>query len=493
MKPLRQRLYSFWFDPSPALRLAVLRILLGAYVLWYLIPEQGNFLSVAKTDHRLFAPVGVVFHGPVDPELFHWAMRATLTAASLFILGLGHRVTGPLFAGLLLWLLSYRQSWSMIYHSDNLVVLDVVVLGLTRSADALSIDHWLRRRRRPAAAHGTAHGWQYTWPVRLMCVLVVCAYLLAAVAKLTGPMGLGWMTGQNLRAQMAVDQIRKELLGGSPNHISYGIYDWLPVFAVLSVGSLAVEFLAPLALLSRRLGCFWCINAFLMHWGIFLVMHITFQYQLCGLMFAPFFRVERMAEILQGVGRRLVARPGRASETVGAGASLPPATLYYDGECGLCDRFVRFVLRRDRRACFQFATLQSEEGRRLSARLGLPAVDLQTVVLVEQDRVCIRSTAVLRVCRKLARPWPLLGALLIVPRPWRDAFYSLVARNRKRWFRPPEACPVMPPEWRQRFLGNAAGGQTPVTTATVPAPAAPGTAGEHRAAAGGTSPAASVP
>src|SRR5207244_5401306 len=62
---------------------------------------------------------------------------------------------------------------------------------------------------------------------------------------------------------------------------------------------------------------------------------------------------------------------------------IPRATLYYDGECGLCDRFVQFVLRHDPRGHFQFATLQSESGRQVLSRVGLPENDLRTVVLVE--------------------------------------------------------------------------------------------------------------
>ena len=128
------------------------------------------------------------------------------------------------------------------------------------------------------------------------------------------------------------------------------------------------------------------------------------------------------------------------------------ATLYYDGECGLCDRFVQFVLKHDRSEYFRFATLQSAIGHQQLARLKLSETDLQTMVMVEADETYTRSTAALHICRRLAAPWPLLYAFMMVPRPLRDGAYSFVAARRKRWFKPPPACPVMPPELRGRFL-----------------------------------------
>jgi predicted DCC family thiol-disulfide oxidoreductase YuxK len=203
-------------------------------------------------------------------------------------------------------------------------------------------------------------------------------------------------------------------------------------------------------------------------------MGITFEYQLTGLIFAPFFRIERLFELPRKLwlGRKAAVEPaatvpepaaGRASEPAeGSGAqpasgpaiqpAIPRAIIYYDGECGLCDRFVQFVLRHDHDEYFQFATLQSDSGRRELSRLGLSGTDLQTVVLVEGGGSYVRSTASLRVCRRLGGLWPLFYAFIAVPRPWRDGIYSLVARNRKRWFKPPAECTVMPPEWRHRFV-----------------------------------------
>src|SRR5262245_30673466 len=174
-KAIIKQLRDFWFEPAPATRLGMLRILIGAFVVWYLVPQQDSFQAVAQSDPRLFAPVGVIFHGPIGVELFQWLMRATILAAVCLTLGLWHRVTGPTCAALALWLFCYRHSWNKLYHSDNVVVFHLIVLGLSRSADALSLDAFIRRWRMPGAAASQA-GSRYGWPVRLMCGLIVSTY-----------------------------------------------------------------------------------------------------------------------------------------------------------------------------------------------------------------------------------------------------------------------------------------------------------------------------
>jgi predicted DCC family thiol-disulfide oxidoreductase YuxK/uncharacterized membrane protein YphA (DoxX/SURF4 family) len=458
MKPTRQILHGFWFEAAPPARLAVLRVLVGMFALWYAGTGQDDLVKVVRTDPKLFAPVGLVFGGPPSLQLFHWIHRGVIVGALFFTLGLWYRLSAPLFAALLLWLLCFRNSWSMIYHSDNLFALHVIVLAATRAADAYSLDALLRRRRQPGHVAAREPRWQYGWPIKLMCAVTGAAYFVTAVAKLAGPLGLSWMTGEALRSQMAVDALRKELLGLPPNPVSYALYDWLGLFGFLAVGSFALEFFAPLALLNKRLGRAWAVGTFCMHWGILFVMHITFRYHLSGVLFAPFFRVERALELPRKLWRRRAAAVSEESlpESAAGLATRPGlqrATLYFDGECGLCDRFVQFVLRHDRSEYFQFAPLQSESGREQLARLGLPEDNLRTVVLVEDGKSYVRSTATLRVCRRLAGLWPLLYALILIPKQWRDGAYALIARNRKRWFKSGHGCPVMPPEWRRRFIG----------------------------------------
>ena len=133
----------------------------------------------------------------------------------------------------------------------------------------------------------------------------------------------------------------------------------------------------------------------------------------------------------------------------------PHAIILFDGVCNLCNATVHFVIRRDPRERFRFAQLQGDAARRICAEHGLPvpaSAEPDSIVVIVDGRALERSDAALAIAGGLRFPWPLLGALSIVPRPARDAVYRLVARNRYRWFGRRSACLVPTEEIRSRFL-----------------------------------------
>jgi len=132
--------------------------------------------------------------------------------------------------------------------------------------------------------------------------------------------------------------------------------------------------------------------------------------------------------------------------------SAPHAVVLFDGVCNLCNGFVQFVIPRDPDGYFQFAALGSEAAGRIlsAARYTGPLAD--SVVLVEDGRVYVRSTAALRIARRLGFPWVLARGLMIVPRFLRDGAYDVVARHRLSWCGRRDSCMVPGPGIRGRFL-----------------------------------------
>jgi predicted DCC family thiol-disulfide oxidoreductase YuxK len=128
--------------------------------------------------------------------------------------------------------------------------------------------------------------------------------------------------------------------------------------------------------------------------------------------------------------------------------------VFYDGACGLCHRTVRFAIARDRDGSrFRFAALGGKAFRRLvpePLRAGLPD---SIVVLAPGGTLFARTAAVIHILERIGGPWRLTGRVLaLVPRGIRDLGYDGIARVRHRLFRrPPDACPVTPPELRVRF------------------------------------------
>ncbi|MFZ5875526.1 MAG: thiol-disulfide oxidoreductase DCC family protein [Nitrospirota bacterium] len=134
---------------------------------------------------------------------------------------------------------------------------------------------------------------------------------------------------------------------------------------------------------------------------------------------------------------------------------LPTPLVLFDGVCRLCTGTVRFVITRDRHQRFRFASMQSPLGQRLLRRFGLPPDDLKTFVLVEANGHYTKSTAALRVARRMDGLWPGLYAFILVPRPIRDAFYDWVARNRYRWFGRERVCLRPEPSVKERFIDDS--------------------------------------
>ena len=126
--------------------------------------------------------------------------------------------------------------------------------------------------------------------------------------------------------------------------------------------------------------------------------------------------------------------------------------ILFDGICNLCNRAVQFIIKRDKKKQFLFASLQGEAGKRLLKQFDLPHNILNSFVLVEGHKVYTRSTATLRVAKRLNGGWKLLYGLIITPRFLRDAVYNIISRNRYKWFGKRNECMIPTPELKNRFL-----------------------------------------
>jgi predicted DCC family thiol-disulfide oxidoreductase YuxK len=137
----------------------------------------------------------------------------------------------------------------------------------------------------------------------------------------------------------------------------------------------------------------------------------------------------------------------------GGGAHL----VLYDGVCGLCDRLLQFLLVRDRRAVFNFASLQSEVGHTIVERAGGNPHELNSFYVVAnyrtpQARVFARSRAALFVAGELGWPWKVARLFSVLPTALLDRVYDVIARTRYRVFGRYDQCLVPRPEFRSRFV-----------------------------------------
>ncbi len=126
--------------------------------------------------------------------------------------------------------------------------------------------------------------------------------------------------------------------------------------------------------------------------------------------------------------------------------------IVFDAKCLLCDHWVRFLLKHDKRHVFRFASIQGANGQALLAQAGLRVEGLETLLLVDGVRHWQHTGAILRVLGALGWPWRLAWAAWLVPAPLRDMLYRAIARNRYRIFGKSEVCLLPAPAHAGRFL-----------------------------------------
>ena len=131
---------------------------------------------------------------------------------------------------------------------------------------------------------------------------------------------------------------------------------------------------------------------------------------------------------------------------------LQESILLFDGHCSLCNGAVDFVLKRDTRKKLLLASIQGTAGQGVLKKYELPPSYLDTLVLVEEGKVYLGSTAALRVARLLGGGWPLFYGLIIIPKGVRDRIYQWISRNRYQWFGRRDTCRIPTASESAHFL-----------------------------------------
>lgn len=126
--------------------------------------------------------------------------------------------------------------------------------------------------------------------------------------------------------------------------------------------------------------------------------------------------------------------------------------ILFDGVCNLCNGSVQFIIKRDPSAIFRFSSLQSDSAKQMLQQAGLDHTKTDTVVLLYNGKAYTQSDAALHIVRQLTGFWPVMYVFIVIPRPFRNAVYNWIARNRYRWFGKKDQCMIPSPEIKHRFL-----------------------------------------
>jgi len=125
--------------------------------------------------------------------------------------------------------------------------------------------------------------------------------------------------------------------------------------------------------------------------------------------------------------------------------------IFFDGVCNLCSASVQFAIEHDKKDIFKFTALQGNYAKTILPKYNVDLNKIDSIILVENDNLYTKSTAALKIARKLSGLWPMLYIFIVIPKSIRDWFYDIIAKNRYKWWGRQESCWVPTAELKQKF------------------------------------------
>ncbi|WP_121665808.1 thiol-disulfide oxidoreductase DCC family protein [Mesonia aquimarina] len=128
--------------------------------------------------------------------------------------------------------------------------------------------------------------------------------------------------------------------------------------------------------------------------------------------------------------------------------------ILFDGVCNLCNNAIQFIIKKDKKDVFRFASLQSEIGQKLTKERGIDTSEIDSMILIiPGEAYYIKSSAALEIGKKLPGIYAVLASLLLnFPEGFRNLVYDFIAKNRYKWFGKKNACMIPTPEIQAKFL-----------------------------------------
>jgi len=408
--------------------LGFVRIWIFALWMWHVWRDPFHLLSQIPIES--FAPHGLLrllpssLHAHLLSLPFLWGLKgALLVLLGLLILGLRPYHLLAIVTSILLTLYAgMLQGFGPVSHGDLPLLLSAYVLAAFPASDGFS----LRGRRVRFASPEV-----YRAAMMSLTLVFTLNYAGIGIHRLVSG-GLGIFTDSSI-----LRSILLRSLEDGTNQTTAGLWAVRQpaVCMILQAGFVVVtifEALSPFVLFNRRFRFMWLAILVPFHFMTRELMKIFF-----------FWNVMLMPVILLDLDRLLAPRLPR-------GAEHP--VLFFDGECGLCNRFVRWVMAADLSGIFRFAPLQGETARAHGVKPVANLPDEWSLALTDEAGTHHASDATLRVIGRLGAGWNAASLLLWVPHWLRERVYRWVAQNRYRWFGKVPACALLSETERSRLL-----------------------------------------
>jgi predicted DCC family thiol-disulfide oxidoreductase YuxK len=133
-------------------------------------------------------------------------------------------------------------------------------------------------------------------------------------------------------------------------------------------------------------------------------------------------------------------------------SSEKKSIILFDGMCNFCNTSVNKIIKYDKKNVFKFAAIQSDAGKKLLIELSIDILKIDSILLIENNTLFTKSTAVLKIAKQLSGLYKLSYAFIIIPLFIRDTIYDFIAKNRYKWFGKKESCMIPTKEVSGKFL-----------------------------------------
>ncbi len=127
--------------------------------------------------------------------------------------------------------------------------------------------------------------------------------------------------------------------------------------------------------------------------------------------------------------------------------------VLFDGICNLCDASVQYVIKKDKKDCFRFVSIQSEIGQNILNHLGIDTSKIDSIVLYEPGRAYYtKASAVIQIAKTLGGISGLIQVFELFPKTLNNSIYDYIARNRYKWYGKKDSCMLPSKELMDKFL-----------------------------------------
>jgi len=400
---------------------AFFRIIFGLYLSWH-------FLTLLPDAVEVFSRAGVLptvvlnLTYPVFPwnPLGHWDSPTFVSFWVILCFGLSVAITlgwkRPCCAFLLWFGLACLFNRNNLISNPSIPYVGLLLLLLTIIPDG-----------EPMRLGGRTAEKEWRMPALIPFVawaLMACGYSFSGLDKISSP---SWVNGDALRLLLDNPLARE----GALRDIMLNVP--AEVLRLLTWGALAAEILfLPMCITLRGRMLAW-LSLFGMHIGIMALL--SFSDLSLGMIMVHLFTFDQ----------RWFGKVSRADTT----------TVYYDGECGLCSRAMRFIAEEDTLDSLKMYSLQGSKGQKALRLAGLNPSSLDSILVERNGHFFNRSSAVIEICAALGGVWGLAGLGYFFPLRARDALYDLVAQKRYAVFGKSGVCEIPSPALRRKlFPGN---------------------------------------